>query len=691
MKGAGPKTSSLHLAKDNVSLEKDKNSTRVTQARLINYLNRINFRDGNIALHFRHKKYGHNITHLARPQICNDNFLRCLWSEHSDAEQKLKHFAFTHFTFTDGLKHFHAAAKILELTKNGVYLELPENGYERQAREIKRHKCDGVTVHLSQDGKIEQGFLDSFSAQSFGIRLLKGSAHSKHEFNQSLPVTIILRNETHYIFSGGCELIRQNKCRNENYLVLRPIKENIRIFKPKEIRSVRLQLSPSPNIIFTHPVTRKTISLRLINISGSGFAVAEDEDNALLMPGLILPNLEIEFIHGFRVICNAQVVYRIHTENHVQCGVAILDMAVQDHLKLSSLLHQAKNRHSYISSTNIDLDALWDFFFESGFVYPEKYVHIRDQKEKFADLYKKLYNENPEISRHVIYQDMGKIYGHVSMFRFYRNTWLMQHHAAVRSTKHKAGLVVMEHILQYINECHTLASAKMKYIACYFRPNNRFANRVFGGAARALNDPKKCSLDAFAYFHFDPPDEQKKLSPKWSLSPAHPDDFMILRQWYKVRSGGLMLEGLDLTPDAAEKDLATNQEYAAAEFKRQRRIYSLKHDDELMAVLVINRSDLGLNMSDLTNCIQVFVLDEKSVNKNVLEEVLNRYVDNYEQEEVSVLLYPSQYAEKHSVSYDKIYELTVLDLDFISPYLEFMLSLTSQKKRKVEDHAIISK
>lgn len=691
MKGAGLKTSSLHLAKDNVSLDKDKNSTRVTQTRLINYLNRINFRDGNITLHFRHKKYGHKTTHLAKPQVCNDNFLRCLWSEHSDAEQKLKHFTFTHFTFTDGLKHFHADAKILELTKNGVYLELPDNGYERKAREIKRHRCDGVTAHISQDGKIEQGVLESFSAQSLGIRLIKGSAHSEHAFDQNLPVTIILRNEDHYIFSGGCELIRQNRGRKGNYLVLKPFKENIRIFKPKEVRSDRLQLTPSPNIIFTHPVTRKIISLGLINISGSGFAVAEDEDNALLMPGLILPNLDIEFVHGFRVQCNAQVIYRAHKENHVQCGIAILDMEVQDHLKLSSFLHQAKNSHSYISSTNIDLDALWDFFFESGFVYPEKYVHIKDQKEKFADLYKKLYNENPEISRHVIYQDKGKIYGHVSMFRFYRNTWLMHHHAAVKSTKHKAGLVVMEHILQYINECHTLASSKMKYIACYFRPNNRFANRVFGEAARALDDPKKCSLDSFAYYHYAPEEEQEKLTGDWTLVPAQPDDLRVLRQWHKVHSGGLMLEGLDLTPDAADRDLVTNLEYASAEFKRMREIYSLKSDDELMAVFVVNRSDLGLNMSDLTNCIQVFVLEEKPVHKNIVDAILNRFAEFYEQDGIPVLLYPLQYAKTHAISFDKIYELTVLDLDFISPYLQFMQSLTSQKKKKVKDHAIISR
>lgn len=689
MKGAGLK-STLHLAKDNVSLDKDKNCKKIAQSRLINYLNRINFKDGEICLHFRHKKYGHISTHLAQPQICNDSFLRCLWSEHTNPKNKLKHFAFTHFSFTDGLNHIQANGKLLEITNNGVYLELPENCYERKAREIKRHTCKGVTAQISQDGKIVKGNLESFNAQSLGIQI-KGSVQTDFEFDENMPVNIILRNKTHYLYSGSCEIIRQEVSRENNFLVFKPVKENISLFKPKKIRSERLKLNPIPNIIFNHPITLKRINLGLINISGAGFTVAENEDFAVLMPGLIIPELEIEFVHGFSVQCKAQVIYRLPSENHIQCGIAILDMELQEHLKLSSFLHQAKNSHSYLGTTNIDLDSLWDFFFETGFVYPEKYAHIIDQKEKFASLYKKLYNENPEISRHVIYQDKGKILGHVSMFRYYQNTWLMHHHAALKSSKHKAGLVVMEHILQYINETHRISSAKMKYIACYFRPNNRFANRVFGGAARALEDQSKCSLDDFAYFHFPAGEDHGELAEEWALLPAQTEDLIILRQWYKHQSGGLMLHGLDLTPDAEKMDIITNREYEEADFKRYRKIYSLKYDDELMAMLIINNSDLGLNMSDLTNCIQVLVLEEKAVTLEILNSALKNFADRYEQEEIPVMVYPVTYAEAQSLIYDKIYSLTVLNLEFISPYLEFMQSLTSQKRSKVQEHVIISR
>lgn len=675
--------SPLRLANTSPVEDLNKIRRKISRPGLINLLNRINFRDGDITVHFSHNKYNHVITIQAKPQICNNDYLRCLWSEHFQAENRLKHFHFIYFTFSDGLHQIQVPAKLIELNDKGVYLELPETSLEMKFREIKRHECTGIVAQVFQDGKMTGANLTSFSAQSFGLSFLPGAPVNEFVFEQSCPVNVILHNESDFIFSGTCEVVRQNASSSKNELVLKPTRSNIQLFRPKEIRSERLVLNPLPNILFRHPLTRLRCNLSLLDISGTGFAVAEDEDHSVLMPGMIIPELEIEFVHGFSVRCKAQVVYRLQAGDFVKCGVAILDMNMIDHVRLSSFLHQAKNRHSFISTTNVDLDALWDFFFETGFIYPDKYIHIREQKERFQDLYQRLYNQTPEIARHVIYQDRGQIYGHVSMFRYYHTTWLMHHHAALKSSKHKAGLVVMEHILQYINECHTLPSAQMKFIACYFRPNNKFADRVFGGAARALADERKCSLDDFAYFHFSPEPEPAPLDPGWSLERTYPEDLDILRQWYRLRSGGLMLEGLDLGRNAEQMDLLTNAEYREAGFRRARDLISLKLHDELIALFVLNRSDLGLNMSDLTNCVQALVLEHESLPRETFLAALSHLAGYYEQEEIPALLYPKAYADAAEIAYDKVYALTVLNLEYISPYLMFMKSLTMPRDKKI--------
>ena len=50
-----------------------------------------------------------------------------------------------------------------------------------------------------------------------------------------------------------------------------------------------------------------------------------------------------------------------------KCGLALLDMELEDYGRLSALLHQAKNRSSYICNI-VDLDDLWNFFFKTGFI-----------------------------------------------------------------------------------------------------------------------------------------------------------------------------------------------------------------------------------------------------------------------------------------------------------------------------------
>lgn len=690
MKQSTQQAPSLRLASSTTIDQQDNRRRRLSRAHLINSLNSINFANGDISLRFRHNKYQSVISIQVKPQVCNNDFLRCYWSQPVNANIKLKHFTFENFVFSDGLKQIHVSAIVVELNDKSIYLELPETCFEMKSRSGKRYECRGIEAQVSQEGGILDGILKDISPFAFAIESIPSSLNPKYEIDTEGVTHLVLRNTSDYIFSGTCKLIRHAHSVDKNIIVLKPLKNKIRRFKTKGVRSERVTLTPLPNIIFEHPLTQKKINLGVIDISGTGLSIEEDIETSVLIPGLIIPELQIEFMHGFSIRCRAQVVYRNKQEENFKCGIAILDMNVDDHIKLSSYLHQAKNKYSYIGNTNIDLDALWEFFFEAGFVYPEKYTHISEQKERFKALYKKLYNESPDIVRHVIYQDKGKIYGHVSMFRYYQNTWLMHHHAAIKSTKHKAGLVVMEHILQYINEYHTIPSAKMNYIGCYFRPNNRFANRVFGGAARSLNDQQKCSLDTFAYFYHEPEDKPVQLDAPWVLAETNPDELHVLGYWYKQQCGGLLIDGLDLSPDAMIIDKKTNLEYQKAGFKRARKLFSLKKNDELIAVFILNNSDLGMNMSDLTNCIQLLVLDTRQLTREHVFNCLSYLARHYEQEEVPILLYPISYADDQNLPYDKTYILTVLNLDYISPYLQFMQSLTTPREKKIKPLAASS-
>jgi len=346
-------------------------------------------------------------------------------------------------------------------------------------------------------------------------------------------------------------------------------------------------------------------------------------------------------------------------------------MALNDHRRLLSLLHQVGNQNSYISS-KVDQDDLWKFFFEAGFIYPEKYSFISENKGKIKKTYKKLYTENPSIATHFICQKKGLIQGHMSMLRFYENTWLIHHHAALKSSMIKAGLVVLDQIGKFTYDSHRLYSSHMDYLICYYRPENKFPNQVFGGVVKAIKNPKAFSLDLFSYTHFRKSvDPDNSLPKSWSLEKPLTVDFQELESFYESESGGLMLKALDLEPSSVDRfDLSG--EYSKLGFQRKRHLFVLKKKGILKAVLMLNKTDIALNMSDLTNCIKMIILDPESLTKDVIYKVISCLSKNFEQKKFPVLIYPSSFVEEEKIPFEKMYNLWIMNIQFSDEYFKHM-------------------
>jgi len=78
----------------------------------------------------------------------------------------------------------------------------------------------------------------------------------------------------------------------------------------------------------------------------------------------------------------------------------------------------------------VNMDSLWELFFDSGFIYPDKYGIISQYTKKLKETYRKLYEEGQYIFTHLTYQDQGQVYGHMSMVKAYEDSWIIHHLAA---------------------------------------------------------------------------------------------------------------------------------------------------------------------------------------------------------------------------------------------------------------------
>ncbi len=669
----------LYGVPENVDPVREEKKKTLNRNYLINKLNYINFQDSTITVNFRHRKFNSTISLQAKPLPCIDGSLDCIWVGNEDLEKKFEIYAYSNFFFSDNRKLIMVNGELTRIDSKGMSVDLPEFCTEIQSRRVKRHYCDGIKVQLMQNGAIFHGSLVDFSAISFRVDVYAEPPQTFNWISAESPVNIILADDIRILFASECRIMKHSNDQTKRTFVLESLRTHIRRFKPKKYRSIRQELIPSPDAVFLHPLINKTINLKLIDISGSGFSVKEEANCAVLAAGLIIPDLELIFAQSFIVKLKAQVVYSNMQnddsgKSYVKCGLAIIDMDIDEHVKLLALLQQVNDANSYLCN-KVDTDKLWNFFFETGFIYPQKYTHIQSHKEKIKELYEKLYTRNPRIARHFIYQDKGAILGHMAMIRFYENSWLIHHHAANRSISCHAGLTVLIQLSRSIIDCHSLYSAHMNYLICFFRPENRFPNRVFGGVAKHIDDRNACSIDEFAYFHFRPAWRKEwKLTGPWQLNRSDEGDLFELRNFYAHESGGLMLNALGI-----ESGMPLNEglaeEYKSAGFTRERYLFSLKKNGVLKAFFILDKTDLGLNMAELTNCLKIVILENQGVPPDILDFTISLLACKLEHEQTTVLLYPVSYMEQHGMAYEKKYEMFIIDTQYSDAYFEYLSSL----------------
>lgn len=668
------------IALEHAVLDEDSTAIRarkkreVSRKQLVNRLNYLNFKDEPILVNFRHSKYDTSITLKAKPLPCLDDNLECLWVDSDGMVQQLETHRYESFIVPDPQEPLLVEAKLVDVSANGISFNLPDTCSEMSCRKINRHPCREIQVRFLQNGTLFNGELADFSAASFRIDLSCVPPQSFQWVNKTTPVHIVLIHGNSVLYSGDCGILSQNAGKRTRSFVMKPLHSRICRFEPKQYRSTRHTLVPSPDAVFVDPFTGKTVNLKVIDISGSGLSVEESEENSVLLPGRIIPELNIDLASILSIRCSVQVVYRdvmpvAEGRNRVKCGLVILDMDINEHVRLMALLHQATDRNSYICN-KLDMDALWELFFQTGFLYPEKYSFIQAQKDRFKETYKRLYNGNSHIARHFVYQNNGRICAHIAMVRFYEYTWLIHHHAADKRAGKKNGLSVLEQIGRSINDSHALCSTRMNFVACYYRPDNKFPQRVFGGTAKQINDRNGCSVDAFAYFHYRKGfADQWDLAGPWSLRKTEKEDLVELESFYRYTSGGLLLNALDLEPHMLGHDEIV-KEYESVGFRREKHLFSLKRNGRLKAVFVINVSDIGLNMSDLTNCIHTIVIDEEDFPRGTLFMIYSLLTKYYDSDYVPIMIYPASYAERQQINYDKIYHLWILNMQYTDGYFK---------------------
>jgi hypothetical protein len=147
-----------------------------------------------------------------------------------------------------------------------------------------------------------------------------------------------------------------------------------------------------------------------------------------------------------------------------------------------------------------------------------------------------------------------------------------------------------------------------------------------------------------------------------------------LESCYEENHGGLMIQALDLGVDNCDISEA-EAAYAEIGLVRQRHLYALKMRENLKAVIMIDVADIGLNMSDLTNSVKIFVLDKQELSYPILRLALLNLFEKHRIEEMPVLIHPAEIMDDLGGPKEKNYHLWVFDLNYTDDYFRYLKRL----------------
>jgi hypothetical protein len=642
---------------------------RIDRKKLVNILNHMHFKGENLNILLRDPSGQEEILLNASFQPCLGETVvltpdKKILSKYISEQYQLKYLL---LPFDQAI--IYVPKEKVETLNEDLVFSLPDTSFLVNARQTPRFQGCEISADLWQNGFQAVGQLIDFNHHTFRIRVQTAPPSSFRWFNVAIPSQIRLYDGDTILYSGNCKPLYEIHDGQFREIVFSPVDNTIQRFIPKAMRNPRLVNLSVIHVIFQHPFTKKEIQHTVVDMSTSGFSLLDQLSEIVLFPGMIIPRMAITIAGILDLQCKAQVIHRSEDSDGVRFGMAVLDMDITSYKKLFQILTSVNDPEGTMFN-RVNLDDLWEFFFDTGFIYPSKYSLIQTFKDDFRDIYRKLYEESPDIANHFVYQKNGHIYGHISMLRSYEKTWMIHHLAARPIGGRTVGMDILKQLLYYLNDVKQLPSANVDYVITYFRPENKFPARIFGGFYEYHGNSHHCSLDVFAYMTYPGKRPVTELPAEWYVKEWPDADSLEFEQFNRRHSDGLFPSIVRRQTAIAVASL--QDKYTEAGFTRDWKFFTLHQSDHIMAFIIDERSDIGLNMSNLLSGIKIFVADE-DIDPEILFASVSRIREFKTDESFSLMVYPAEYAYKNKMNPKmKDYALWILDMQYGSEFIDYL-------------------
>jgi hypothetical protein len=356
------------------------------------------------------------------------------------------------------------------------------------------------------------------------------------------------------------------------------------------------------------------------DVSSTGLSLEIDPLIDLFPPGMHF-NLVRMTIGGETFSCRGRVrnLSRIGgRELGLRCGIELLDLDEPTRVRLADVIMRARYP-GLQDGCRVGFEDLWRFFQETAFVYPAKQTALDPLMPEIRGTFEALGRRPTDLFKSVLAADGAKLIGHVSGLRAYRRTWMSQHLAGLNGRR--AGALLNLGQAEYFGQ-----NPDLEYFKIFFRPDNKWPARVFGGFARTVADPRLSDLRTYDYYQLP-----KGWTPTSSgegrvevMEAAGPDLSIVERHFVRTERG-VLLRADDLTRDVL--GLAElNARYRELGLQRRRRVLLAFRRNTPIAFCLLEQSSPGLNLSELLSAFRIYILDDAGSDALAARAALTRAV-----------------------------------------------------------------
>lgn len=275
---------------------------------------------------------------------------------------------------------------------------------------------------------------------------------------------------------------------------------------------------------------------------------------------------------------------------------------------------------------DVSFDEIWTLLLNSGFLYPEKVARLEPALPDIQRTVRRLLRANGNLMATAVMRNAEILEAHMSILRWCEQTWVVQHLAALPMSARRlcAAARLTLGFTRYGQLRPDIVWTKM-----YFRPNNRWPARVFGGYAKRVSDPATSDLRTFQYLAAPTTAAaSSRLPGGLDVRSGGREDQARIEEWFTMRGRTVEVEAnqLQASGDGLEK---LSREYELAGLTRRRESIVVERGGRMAGFALLEIASRGMNFSELTNAFTVHLMEDgdDEARRALVEAARRRYAE----------------------------------------------------------------